>query len=364
MLKILVVGARGIPDVEGGAEKNAENLFPRLTQLGCDVTLIGFSGFIDSPSYRGVKLVRVPKIKVLKTEKLFGYIFALLKAVRLKPDIVHLQGLGSALFLFAYKLLGFKVVVRYGSADYMLPKWGLLGKLGFLFAEYQLRYADAVISVTPALSARLAERGIKRNVHLVANALDDIDGRRADSIKPLLVAVGRVTSQKNVHTLIRAFNILRMKYPQYRLEIIGGLDDTDYVSSLQPDLNNAIGLVGKLSREEIFQRLFSCALYLNLSIHEGMSNASLEAISAETPILLSDIPENRDLPLPDHNFVDISDSNNIAQKIATVLEEPSRYIADRKRFSNWDDISSATLNIYRAISFKDERLDSYAENQA
>jgi hypothetical protein len=28
--RIFVVGARGIPDVEGGAEKNAERLFPLM----------------------------------------------------------------------------------------------------------------------------------------------------------------------------------------------------------------------------------------------------------------------------------------------------------------------------------------------
>ena len=40
---IFVVGARGVPDVEGGAEKNAEMLFPLVVASGYRVTLVGLA---------------------------------------------------------------------------------------------------------------------------------------------------------------------------------------------------------------------------------------------------------------------------------------------------------------------------------
>src|SRR5690606_10216232 len=154
------VGARGIPDVEGGAEKNAEQLFPRLVARGHDVTLLSLANHVRSRSYRGVKLLSAPSVWLLNTDKLFYYLAGMYHAFRLRPDIVHLQGLGAALFLWAYKLMGIRTVVRYGSADYILPKWGLLGRMGFRFSEYQLQFADAVISVSSTLTKRLIAKSI------------------------------------------------------------------------------------------------------------------------------------------------------------------------------------------------------------
>ena len=137
---IFVVGARGVPDVEGGAEKNAEMLFPRVAAGGYRVTLVGLSGNIKADEFKGVRLLKAPHSRILNTDKLLYYVAAIFMAARRRPRIVHFQGLGSALFLWAYKLMGAKTVVRYGSADYLVGKWGLLGRLGFLASEFQLRF--------------------------------------------------------------------------------------------------------------------------------------------------------------------------------------------------------------------------------
>lgn len=37
-MKIVVVGTRGIPDIQGGVETHCEELYPRLAAMGHDVT--------------------------------------------------------------------------------------------------------------------------------------------------------------------------------------------------------------------------------------------------------------------------------------------------------------------------------------
>ena len=39
-MKIIVLGTRGIPDIQGGVETHCEEFYPRLVDLGIDVTLI------------------------------------------------------------------------------------------------------------------------------------------------------------------------------------------------------------------------------------------------------------------------------------------------------------------------------------
>jgi glycosyltransferase involved in cell wall biosynthesis len=350
--RVLVVGARGIPDAEGGAEKNAEALFPRLAELGYDITLMGLKDNIRSSSYKGVTLKAAPKVRLLKTDKIAYYFAALGEAIRINPDIVHLQGLGSAIFLWAYKLLGKKVVVRYGSADYILSKWGSLGRWGFLFSEWQMRFADAVISVTPSLSRRLAEKGIVDNVHLIPNALDPVVPAKTDTptqARPYILMVGRVTGQKNVAALMQAFRLFGQSHPDHDLVIAGGLDDAEYVQTLRPLTSERTIFLGRVQRSSVPALLRGAQLFVNVSLHEGSSNATLEAISYETPVLLSAIPENLDIDLPAHIYVDPSDPVAIAAGLEKAISDPDPYRLDKARFLTWEQVRDKTDAIYRSI---------------
>jgi glycosyltransferase involved in cell wall biosynthesis len=350
---IFVVGARGVPDVEGGAEKNAEMLFPLVAAGGYRVTLVGLADTIKSDTFKGVRLLKAPRSRILKTDKLLYYVTAVFMALRLRPRVVHFQGLGSALFLWAYKLMGAKTVVRYGSADYLVDKWGLLGKLGFLASEFQLRFADAVIAVTPALAQRLERRGIKGNVHVIANAADPLP-EAASSDAPdhaYVLTVGRVTAQKNVANLLCGYEIYaREAKDAPKLVVAGGLDEADYVASLQPLLTERTILAGKFTRSAMGPLYRGCKVYINASLHEGSSNAVLEAIGSGCPILLSDIPENRDFGFPAHCYFDPESPQAIADALKRAMEQPQAYIADARQYLTWAAVAERTLDIYRRIA--------------
>lgn len=352
---IFVVGARGVPDVEGGAEKNAEMLFPLVAASGdYRVTLVGLADNIKSDSFKGVKLMKAPRSNLMKTDKVLYYVAAIFMALRLRPRIVHFQGLGSAIFLWAYKLMGARTVVRYGSADYLVGKWGVLGKLGFLLSEYQLRFADAVIAVTPALAQRLERRGIKGNIHVIANAVDPLPDAAPGGELPAgqyVLTVGRVTAQKNVDNLIRGYELYAggVEDPP-RLVIAGGLEETDYVAGLKPLLTERTQLAGKFARSAMAPLYRGSKIYINASLHEGSSNAVLEAISAGCAILLSDIPENRDFGLPAHCYFDPNSPSAIADALKRALADPSAFIADPRRYLSWSAVAERTLDIYRNIA--------------
>ncbi len=46
-MKIIVLGTRGIPNVQGGVETHCEQLFPRIVKLGCEVELITRKPYIS-----------------------------------------------------------------------------------------------------------------------------------------------------------------------------------------------------------------------------------------------------------------------------------------------------------------------------
>src|SRR3970282_274769 len=99
-----------------------------------------------------------PTLNFAGTDKIVYHMLAFFRAAWERPRIVHLQGLHSALFLLLYKLLGLKVVVRYGSRDYEYSKWGLVGRIGFRLCEMQIRFADHVIAVSQGYKKDLEQR--------------------------------------------------------------------------------------------------------------------------------------------------------------------------------------------------------------
>jgi glycosyltransferase involved in cell wall biosynthesis len=369
MRTVFVVGTRGIPDVEGGAEKNAERLFPLLAARGWRVIVGGLSQNIKAPTYRGVELWGAPASRLLKTDKLLYYIRAIGHAFKLKPDIVHFQELGSAIFLFVYKLLGCRIVVRYGSADYLLPKWGILGRLGFRFAEYQLRFADAVIAVTPALAERLRNRGLRGNIYVIANAIDPksefSDGGLPLIQGPYILAVGRVTMQKNFHRLVEGFKLFADKNPGIKLVIAGGVDDERYLNStMAPLLDDRIDMLGRLPRSAMGSLYENASLYVNSSIHEGSSNAVLEAVSWNCPILLSDIPENRDFGLEDANYFQPEEPTEIAEALGRAYFDQESFRTPKGPFPVWEDVAWETNKIYNRICSPPEMVSAAVEQPA
>jgi glycosyltransferase involved in cell wall biosynthesis len=361
-----VVGARGVPDVEGGAEKNAEMLFPRVAAAGYDVTLVGLADNIKSDAFKGVRLLKAPRSRIMKTDKLLYYVTAVFMAARRRPRIVHFQGLGSALFHWAYKLMGAKTVVRYGSADYLVAKWGPLGKLGFLLSEYQLRFADAVIAVTPALAQRLERRGIKNNVHVIANAVDALPAPGSGEEEGLpaadyVLTVGRVTAQKNVANLIRGYELFaRGAVDAPKLVVAGGLDEVEYVEGLRPLLTERTLLAGRFARSSMGPLYRHAKVYINASLHEGSSNAVLEAISAGCPVLLSDIPENRDFGLPAHCYFNPESPESIAEAIARAIRDPDAFVMDAEKFMTWEAVAARTLEVYRGVVPLGEAMRTFA----
>lgn len=357
-LSLLVIGARGIPNVEGGAEKNAEAIFPLIASTGVSVTLMGLSGHIKQADYKGVKLAPAPRVKIMKTDKIFYYFYALLYFLFKRPDIVHMQGLGSAIFLLFYKVMGAKTVVRYGSADYMVEKWGLIGRLGFRFSEWQLRFADAVVAVGPALERRLARLGIKDNVHLIPNALDEPlipDPAPQLPKEPYILAVGRLTPQKNIHNLIYGFKRFQEVLGiRSKLLLIGGVDQQAYKDELDSIANIDVEFLGFIPRNQLGHYYKNATAYVNSSMHEGCSNAVLEAISYKTPVLLSDIPENRDFGLTDKHYFDPSSEDSIVNSLKLTFENREQFVVESNHFLSWEDVARRTRNVYSSL-FKPQK---------
>lgn len=352
MKTILIVGVRGIPDVEGGVEKNAERLFPLIASRGWTICVAGIKPFLQTGHYRGLSLWRAPSLGLRTVDRWLYTISTLVKAVRMRPDIVHFIRLESAVLLWAYKLLGCKTVIRYGADCHARP-W--IGPRNWTMqcAQYQLRWADRVIAVTPALAKNLEASGRARNIDVIGNALDRTDNFPQDLPAPItgdyILFVGQISQKKNIHSLISAFRVFAENHPHMQLVIVGDWGKNTGRKQITALDDDRIVMLGSLPRSELAPLYRGARFFINPSIREGHSNTLLEAVSLGCPVLLSDLPENRDLRLNAKHYFDPGNIQSMVSALNRAHAHPEIFRVTADRFPQWEEIADRTIQVYEKL---------------
>lgn len=367
-MKIVVTGTRGIPDIQGGVETHCEELFPRISALGHDVTIIRRSCYV-APSnrrkeFRGVRLLDIfaPRIKSL--EATLHTFLAVVKARTMNPDILHIHAIGPSLMVPLARLLGMKVVMTHHGFDYNRGKWGGLAKTILRTGErWGVKNSSAVIVISREIADHCAKSHGRRDTALIYNGVtpppptDATDYVESLSLTPrkYIVAVGRFVPEKCFDMLIKAFADSELAKEGYKLAIAGDADHPDTFSQnlkqLAASHSDKVVLTGFIRGKKLNQLLTHAALFCLPSTHEGLPISLLEAMSHRLNVLVSDIPANLIAEL-DHTADTFPSGNQKAltaalrRKLAGTSSTPREY--DLSAY-NWDHIAHQTLRVYSSL---------------
>lgn len=364
-MKLCAVGLRGIPDVMGGIESHCQQLYPRLVKAGMEVTVICRSPYVDKErkEFEGVQLKSVWTVKHKFAETFLHTFLAIFYArFVVKPDVLHIHGIGPALFTPLAKLLGLQVMVTHHGADYDRQKWNQFAKRLLKFGESMaVKFADRAIVVGRTLTGRLKENNQKRanNITFVPNgALTGVDANLSADKLPAdlgltpgsyVLTVGRLVPEKGFHDLVEAY---RKSDTPLKLVVVGSADHEDeYSRNLTKQASDNIIFAGRRSGDELnalykFARVFCLPSY-----HEGLPIVALEAIAAGTQVILSDIVPNMDIGLPPDCYFRVGDTEHLAHKI-THIESLALTINTETFLTtfNWDNISVDTFDIAHRLA--------------
>ena len=109
----------------------------------------------------------------------------------------------------------------------------------------------------------------------------------------IIIAIGRITKQKNYSFLIRNFKKLLLKYKDIKLIIIGNGEDENHLKYLISELNITDKVKLLDNQTNIYKYLKNSSYYISSSIWEGSSLAMIDAAFIGIPILCSDCPTGR-----------------------------------------------------------------------
>ena len=365
-IKVFVLGTRGFPDVPGGVEKHCEQIYPRLAKLGCDITVITRSPYVPrqrrQAECRGVKFIHLWAIKNQYLEAITHTFYGLFVAAFHRPDILHFHAIGPSVLAPLAKALGMKVIVTNHGPDYLRQKWGKFSRFVLTLGELMaIRYADEVIVISSGIKEMLEKKYNRNDLCLIPNGvpLPGIvptgDTLERFGLKPgkYLLAACRFVPEKGLLDLIAAYQ--RIKNPGFKLVLAGAADhenETSRAIQAAAARDDRIVLPGYLSGRPLKELFSNAGLFVLPSYYEGLPIALLEAISYGLPVLVSDIPPNKEVSLPEGRYFPVGDVDLLAERITELFRQGiSEAEKDAQRgllehTYNWDRIAERTLEVY------------------
>ena len=309
----------------GGAEKVISTLSNEMSKQGFKITIIGI-GDLNKPHpfYRlndNVKYVNFANGSGKRINSL-KRIFLLRKAIcEIKPDVV-ISFLPNANIYTYFSLIG--TSIPFINSERNNPWVDPNNKLERLLKNISFLRADgAVFQTNGALN--FYPESVKRKAIVIKNpiSLPDQKYEKKMSRNKTVLAVGRLTKQKNYKNLLDAFKIFneKKKY-QYALKIYGDgplkEELIDYCSVLGID-NHVIfmGNDNKWHQSEI-----NDAMYILSSDYEGMPNSLAEAMALGIPCISTDCPCGGSRELIKNNvngfLVPVNEPHALAEKMIQV----------------------------------------------
>lgn len=365
-IRVMVAGLRGFPNVQGGIETHCQQLYPRLTELGCQVEVVVRSPFTpaDLSSWNGVRFQRVWAPRVQGVEAFLHTFLAVLVAAARRPDILHIHAIGPGLFAPLARLCRLKVVLTHHGADYQRDKWGWFAKgLLRLGESVGMRFANGRIAVSRAIAEELQQRFELAVDHIPNGVVVHPLPAPSETLQDLglvsgryVLTVGRLVPEKRQLDLLEAFQSADLN--DWKLVLVGTAaqrnrytDALEAAAAASPD----VVLAGFRGGQELAELYANAGQFVLPSAHEGLPIVVLEALSYGLRVVASDIPANLEVGLASNQYYPLGDIAALTSKLRKFAADPLSQ-TDRHRIResvrhryDWSTIARQTLRVYENV---------------
>lgn len=268
---------------------------------------------------------------------------------RIKPDIVHAHFIAK--FGFHAALLGFHpfIVSAWGSDVLIIPN---NSKLLWYFTKFSLKKADIIHAVSEYMAEEIISSfGLpKSNIKIVPFGIDskrfnpNVNTSQMRELfgwekNPIVISARNFEPVYNIECLIDAIPLVIKEIPDAKFMLLGKGTLENKLKEIVKKLNisSSVKFVDYVPHNEL-QKYFSCAdVYVSTSLSDSLGISNLEAMACGVPVILTDIPINKELVKNGLN-IDVfppGDSKTLAEKIIQLIENGN--VVDYMR--NYDIIS-------------------------
>ena len=144
--------------------------------------------------------------------------------------------------------------------------------------------------------------------------------------KKEIVTVGRLSRQKNLPLLLKAFSEVHKNYPEWKLRIFGQGELKEELTDIcrKMDIIEFVDFCG--FRKKVTEEINQSGMFVLASDYEGISNAMLEALASGIPCICTDCPVGgARMIIKDHEngiLVPVGDKVSLAKAMVELIENP------------------------------------------
>ena len=363
----MLILARQFVPLVGGTERQAQRYGAALARRGAHVSVL--TTLLDPNWAQWERLagceimrVKVPGVRLLGTLVWMARVFFEVLARSHRVDVVHVFWAKETALaaLAAGKLARVPVIVRpagggrYGEVS--VARRSVWRRFGFAL----MRGVDGFVALSTSIAEELASLGLPRaRIHVIPNGIEM--GRKPAwrNRARRAVFVGRLSEEKNLERLFRAWKHVVAALPDARLELAGDGPLRARLGSLAEEL----GIAGTVAFDgyinDVAGALARARVFVQPSISEGMSAALVEALAAGLPAVVTRTSGAIDLVEEgvSGRFVPREDPERIARVLIDVLrdEEKARVMGARareiaRRKCDIEIVLDRHLDLYEALT--------------
>jgi len=362
-MRIASFGFRSLPPSKGsaGADKFALEFLPRLAARGHSVTGYNriYPGQEEGPEeFQGVK------VKYFKTIPKSG-IDTLLHSWKVtwdiirnnSVDIVHIQG-NNAIFALILKLFGKKVVLSIDGAEWEREKWSWPMRKLVLANAYLAVKSSKHIAIDNVFTKEMFEKKFNRKFDFISFGSEVSDNGDSNILEKLglhkgeyFLFVGRFIPDKGLQYLIPAFEKLKT---DKKLVLVGGSPNpSEFEISLKSTTDSRILFAGFIYGEDTVTLMRNAFAYIQPSDIEGLSPVMLSIMGLGTPLICSDIRENKYIVHEDALMFEKSNIASCQKILEYALENREKHLEMAKAAKirilkdySWDTITDQYIELF------------------
>jgi glycosyltransferase involved in cell wall biosynthesis len=357
--RVGVIGLKGLPAF-GGAAAVGENLIAHLKE-DYDFTVYSASSHthLKTGACDGFYQIIFSSIRQKKLNTLLYYIKSAIHAFFLgNYDLIHLHH-SDATFVLLLLRIRYKVIVTTHGVQNLglLSKWKKYKKLFRFQIKYFLPLANRISCVSQTEKNWL-QNNYSIDATFIPNGIStDIQYSNNNYKSTVFFAAGRIIQSKGCDTLLRALNNISFSE---KISIAGDLNNSGDYKELILQLANKLDVtfLGMLKdKNELLNHIHSSKLFIYPSERESMSMMLLEVASSETPIICSNIIENKDMFNENEVlFFSLDKDGDLENKITWAVEnfgkmkiKAKNALKRIKKSNNWNSIKNEYKMIYDSL---------------
>jgi glycosyltransferase involved in cell wall biosynthesis len=364
MMKIAIIGDRGIPARYSGFSTLVEHLAVGLVQdHGMEVTVYCRKQYYEEhpATYRGVKCVWLPAPGGKNFESIIHSNLAILHAALRRYDLVFVLDPGNAPFALPLVLRRLPTVFHTDGLGWQRRKWSRLQRRYYKWSEkicaevagrlvtdsraIQRYYRDEYGADSsfipysgdvgdPASDSGLAKFGLERGGYYLV--------------------VARLEPENNVDLIIREYRAANCRRP---LVVVGGNPyGTDYARQIGAETDDRVLCVGGIYESAVLNGLYrNCYGYLHGHEVGGTNPSLLRAMQSGAPCIAIDVVYHREV-LGDAGLFFTPAAGNLAALLTQADADPRRLgdlgaaaCARATALYRWDAVTAAFANLFRAL---------------